>query len=142
MPAPKNNKFAAKPEDQKSSGSRIVINCNRYDKAKIVRFTQSNGDKLSPWALATLLEAIEMKPTTTALSPAEIANHQPEVSDVPPGPPDELPDITEGTLSAPVTGRSREKRVVQLTFASVADYDAFFETVVETDEDGMIIVQF
>lgn len=142
MPAPRNNQFARKPETEKASGARLIINCNPIDKAKIVQFTKSNGDKLSPWALATLLEAIQMKPTTTALSPTEIASHNPEGSDVGAAAPDELPDITEGTLRAPITGRSREKRVVQVTFGSIAEYDAFFETVAETDEDGMIVVQF
>ncbi len=57
MPAPKNNKHAVKPDDQKISGvGRLVIDLGPL-KAEVVKRASARGQSLKAW----IVDAIERK---------------------------------------------------------------------------------
>ncbi len=56
MPAPRRNRFAAKPEDQQHSET-LYVRLRKRDKQRIV---EAAGDKgIAEWARGVLLDAVE-----------------------------------------------------------------------------------
>lgn len=61
MPAPKNNQYAAKPDDQKPDGT-LHLTCFLADKGEWVRASREKGMKLAPWVVEQLNAAVSKAP--------------------------------------------------------------------------------